>query len=654
MKAFGQALRILSHYPATLAGSLACSLLVAVLWGGNIGALLPVFEVVLQNQTLQKWLEKQIETGQDTIAQLEKQLEQAGQSSPQAVAALQRQLRVEETALQRAKTLKPWVDRFVPHDPFQTVVVFVALLLAATVVKDFFLVCNLVLAAKLNQLVVRQLQERMFEHVLRMDPAVYQTRGTPGMMTHLYHDVQAIGTGLSQLLGSGVREPLKAVACLLGAAWISWRLLLVSLLLAPVAVILFHILGRSIRHATHRLLRENARLHQLVHETLNNIQVVQSFGMEQQESERFRRKSWDCYRRAVRIAFYNSLAKPITELLGLAIVAVAILLGTYLVLAQQTTIFGIRVSERQLDLAQLLVFYGMLVGAADPVRRMSDIFGAVQSGVAAAERFFPVLELQPKIVDPPLPVKVSRPHCRISFNDVCFSYHPQQPVLHRIQLEIPFGQTVAIVGPNGCGKTTLINLLLRFYDPDSGSISMDGVDLRKMALADLRSRIAIVSQQFPLFNDTVLDNIRYGSPQATRDDVVRAAQRAHCHRFIEEQLERGYYTVIGENGGRLSGGQRQRIALARAMLREPEILILDEATSQVDLESEQLIHKALQDFRQGRTTIIVTHRLSTLSLADRILVMDQGRILDDGTHGELLARCPLYRRLHDLGLRQTG
>jgi ATP-binding cassette, subfamily B, bacterial MsbA len=389
-------------------------------------------------------------------------------------------------------------------------------------------------------------------------------------------------------------------------------------------------------------------------EAFSGMETVKAFTMEKYERNRFHRVSKQCLRKGMKIALYSALIKPATEILGMAVIFIALIAGAYLVLNQETHLLGLRMCDRPLSVPALLLFYGLLVGASDPARRLSDVFSGIQAGVAAADRLFPLLDRLPQINDPPQPCAIPEPFLQIHFDHVDFRYAPDQSVLDDIDLSIRAGETLCIVGPNGCGKSTLINLLPRFHDPVAGRVRIDDVDLRDVRLRDLRRFVAVVTQQTLLFDDTVYNNIRYGSWNATPEQVVAAARRAHAHRFIEEKLEQGYETIVGQGGGRLSGGQRQRIALARAILRDPRILILDEATSQIDIGSEQLIHQALEDFVRDRTAIIITHRLATLELADRVLVLDAGRIADLGTHAELIDRCELYQRLHDIQFRQSA
>jgi ATP-binding cassette subfamily B protein/subfamily B ATP-binding cassette protein MsbA len=665
MENFVRAVRVALKYRMTLLGAFLCSLSVAILWGGNIGTVYPFIEVVLRGDSPHKWCADKVHQAEKTVAEVRASIDQIEQQQAGASADeqrhLQRQadyqqsrLRAEQRALAMYRWLQPIIRTYLPDDPFKTLVLVILFLLLGTLLKDVFLVGNSILISRLVQLTTLDLRNQFYRHTLDMDLKAFGQKRTSGLLSRFTTDLGALTGGIGSLFGDTMREPLKMIVCLIGAAVISWRLLVLSLIFSPLAMLLTKFLARSIKRANRRTLEETAVLYGRLAETFTGIQAVKAFTMERVERSRLHYTAKQLYRRAMKLTLYGALTKPINELLGIAVVCLALLAGGYLVLNQETHLFGVRITSRPMTFGSMMAFFAFLAGVSDPARKLSGIFSQLQCAAAAADRIFPLLDEQPSIVDPPNPRSMPANQCALIFDRVNFHYLESQPVLQDINLHIPFGETVAIVGPNGCGKTTLVNLVPRFYDPVSGSVRLDYVDLREVRLRDLRKRIGMVTQQTFLFDETVANNIRYGSPHATDEEVIEAAKRAHAHRFIEEVLEDGYETIIGEHGGRLSGGQRQRISLARAMLRDPAILILDEATSQIDPESEQLIHKALEQFVRGRTAIIITHRMSTLTLADRIVVMDEGRIVDMGAHHELLTRCGLYGRLYQTEFRESA
>jgi ATP-binding cassette subfamily B protein/subfamily B ATP-binding cassette protein MsbA len=320
------------------------------------------------------------------------------------------------------------------------------------------------------------------------------------------------------------------------------------------------------------------------------------------------------------------LSKPFTELIGVGMIAITICAGAYLVVGKQTHIFGIQICDQPLAISSLLIFFGFLVGASDPLRKLSGVFTTIYGGVMAAESIYHILDHMVDVVEPASPKKVEGTHHVLDIQNVSFEYQSGSPVLHDISLNIPFGKTIAIVGANGSGKSTLIQLLCRFYDPTQGSIRLDGIDYRDQRVEDIRQRIALVSQHTELFNRTVYENILYGNPTCSEEEVIAAAKLAHAHDFISNVLSEGYQTIVGQGGQRLSGGQRQRVGLARAILRKPEILILDESTSQIDMQSEIQIRQSLAELKGSCTIIIITHRVALLELADEIHEINNGHI----------------------------
>lgn len=661
MHNFSRVLRLALRYRWTAALAVVTALLVATFWAANIGAAFPVVKVAIQGQTLQDWVAEEIRSADENLTRQQAQLDalraqlDGAVDSPSTRDTLERARRevesamaVERAAAERYRWLRPWIERWVPGSPFATLVFLTLLLMIGTVLKNAFIVANNVLVARLSQLATFDLRKTFFRRTLRMDLGAFGDEGTSDLMSRFTHDMECVEQALNALFGKLVREPLKMFACLAGAAMVCWRLLLVSLLVAPVAAWAIQWLGKTLKRANRRAMEEMASLYEILQETFRGIKIVKAFTGERHQRRMFHQGSKRYFHRAMRIAAYDSLSHPLTELMGVVAISVAVLIGAYLVIEGRTRLLGVPITPRPLSVPALLLFYAFLAGVADPLRKFSDVFNRIQRGVAAADRVYALSDRQPLVRDPARPAPAARHRRDLVFDAVGFGYRPGQTVLDDVTLHIGFGETVAIVGPNGCGKTTLASLIPRFHDPTRGQICLDGVPLDRIRLADLRRQIGLVTQETVLFDDTVRNNIRYGSPRATEDDIIRAAQKAHAHEFIVRDLPDGYDTTVGTLGGKLSGGQRQRIALARAILRDPAIIVLDEATSQVDLESEQAIQEALVDFSRDRTTVIVTHRLAVLSLANRIVVMQSGRILDVGSHAELLARSALYRRLHQI------
>jgi ATP-binding cassette subfamily B protein/subfamily B ATP-binding cassette protein MsbA len=616
MKNFRRAIRDSFHFWPSILLATVCSFGVAALWGGNIGALLPVIEMTLRSESSQEWFENSIAKSEEKLSLLKAEQETTGIINPE--------IADEEFKLSWNRYFLNFARAYLPTDPFTTICWIMGLLIFTTLVKHLLMMANDLIISRVSTSIVRSLRLRVFERALSLDRRKFDSYGTSGLLATITNTAETLSAGLMNFFGAAVREPLRIISCLVLASLICWRLLLLSLILAPALIWIVTYFNRKMRSVGSTIFARNARFHEVILEALNNVFTVQAYNMESSEQKRFESCTRDMQRCSMRMTLYSSLSKPFTELIGVAMIAITVCAGAYLIVNQQTHIFFVKICNEPMTLSKLLIFFGLLVGASDPLRKLSGVFTSIYRGTIAADTLYGMLDYQVALKDPDVPVPVPSPHSLLELKEVTFYYNKTNPVLNSVNLSVPFGKTIAIIGANGSGKSTLIQLLGRYHDPLVGSISLNGVDYRQLSLFDLRRRIALVSQTTELFNRTVVENIQYGSPDATEEEAMEAAKLAHAHDFIVSSLSDGYQTKVGQSGQRLSGGQRQRIALARAILRRPEILILDESTSQIDMASELQIRETLKAMKGRFTIIIITHREALIALSDATYEMRDG------------------------------
>ncbi len=493
------------------------------------------------------------------------------------------------------------------------------------------------LGEKIVNIAVTRIREDIFRHVMYMSVGFFSSRGTSDTTSRILGDVAVSGRGIKILLGKAVREPFTVIAVLVLAFLYNAQLTLIFLLSAPLVIGIFAILGKKMKRATKKSLVATASILGRIQGAMNALRVVKIYNRQDFEIDSYEQGNRSLLRQNLKIAKIEAGINPLLDVMGMLFLAAIILFG------------AAWVSQKKLESSEFFILIGLLGLAAESVRKVSDVWNQIQQANAAAERVFAVID-EPLETEAPDAVELGPLQNEITFEDIVFSYSgAAQPALRGIDLTVPAGQTVAVVGPNGSGKSTLVNLLPRFYDPDRGRILIDGRDIREVTLKSLRDQIGMVTQNVVTFNDTIANNIAYGKVSATREEIIEAAKRAYAHEFIEP-LPDGYDTLIGENSAGFSGGQLQRIIIARAILKDPRILIFDEAMSQIDADSEAKIHAALSELMQGRTCFLIAHRFSTVISADRIVVIDDGRIVGDGTHEQLVKTCPVYRGLYETQL----
>jgi subfamily B ATP-binding cassette protein MsbA len=492
-----------------------------------------------------------------------------------------------------------------------------------------------ILLEQVGQSVIRDFRLHIFNHIHRQSISFFNTMPTGTLMSRIISDVALLQQAVSKALIGSIRDFFQVVILLGVVFYMNWKLAMITFIVLPIAAYPIVRFGRLFRKVSISTQEEVANVSNILHETITGNRIVKAFTKEEYEGNRFLSQVTNLFVLTMKDAKYRCLQHPMMEFIGGAAIALIIWFGGKGVIAGNMTP------------GTFFAFLTALIAAYEPVKGVTRINSTIQQGLAAATRIFDILDIEPEIQDKKNALKLPPFSTQIEFNNLSFQYDNEKPVLSNINLIVPAGEALAIVGPSGGGKTTLTNLIPRFLDLKEGSILVDGIDIRDVTVASLRNQIAMVTQQTILFNDSVRNNISYGDQQASDQQIFEAAKAAHAYDFIQA-LPDGFDTLIGEAGARLSGGQRQRLSIARAILKNAPILILDEATSALDTESEHEVQKALENLMKDRTTLVIAHRLSTIKNADRIIVVKDGLIVEQGTHDSLISQKGEYEMLYNM------
>ncbi|MFO8183572.1 MAG: ABC transporter ATP-binding protein [Candidatus Aegiribacteria sp.] len=628
MKKKSTVLRILSFvrpYWRWMTGAMLCMLFFALFSGASLGMILPLFDDVLTREDLPR-------EGGELLPVLRENTGNALSRMGSGVESLD----PGETFSAGGDLVEGLRTTFRQADPAQVLAVIIVGLLIIVILKNLLGFMQVFFLSRAEQGVVTDIRAKLYDHLLELDMGFYTSARAGDVMARFTSDVGNMNWAMTEMLMSVPRQVVLLLVYLGLALWASWRLALITLLVFPPAMLFILVLSRRLRKKTHTSQERLADFSAILQETIFGIRIVKAFSMERFESRRFA-GMLDVHRKTeTSLQRERALASPVTETMG------AIASGFIMWYGGKAILSG-----GDLTTGRFLVFLAAALSMMSPIKTISKANSRIQSGLASAERVFKLMDRKPSVIQSAHPVPFDSFRESIDFLDVCFSYGGDEPVLKDISFSMKRGEIVALVGPSGGGKSTIADLIPRFYDPDSGRITIDGFDLRSIDLEALRRSLGVVTQETVLFNDTIRNNIAYGEQDIPMQKVELASRVANAMEFIRE-LPLGFDTVIGERGTRLSGGQKQRIAIARAVLKDPDILIFDEATSALDTHSERMVQKAIDGLMEGRTSLVIAHRLSTITKATKVLYVEDGRIFERGTHSQLLEKNGKYRKLYDL------
>lgn len=563
----------------------------------------------------------------------------------------------QQTQIEQAKSILPDWIRDIQHsvtesfnqyilsgDKADVLIKICVVILIAFLFKNIFAYLQGYFMSYVEYGAMKDLRDEAYQHLHKLPISYFKRERVGNLISRFTNDVNIVQSSISATFSNLIKEPLTIIVFLGIALSISWQLTLFALVILPFSMAIIAWIGFKLRRQTTKLQEKLADITSVLQETISGVKIVKAFGMEEFENKRFMKETKEFFRLVLRIVRVRNASSPLTEFLSVIVGAFIIYYGGLLVLEKNT-----------ITASQFLGFLFAIFQMMPPIKELSSVNNRIQEASAAGDRIFEILDTEPDIKDAPDAIELKEFKDSIHFKNVSFKYEDSEEwVLSDINFSVKKGEIIALVGPSGGGKSTLVDLIPRFYDPTEGKIILDDVDIRKYTIKSLRSKMGIVTQETFLFNTTIRENIAYGLTDCPMEKIIEAAKTANAHNFIIE-MPMQYETIIGERGVKLSGGQRQRLTIARALLKNPEIMIFDEATSALDNESEILVQEAIERLMENRTTFVIAHRLSTIRNATKIIVIDRGRIIQHGTHDELIAdEKGLYKKLYEMQFRDNG